>query len=71
MAADRLQAARLAGQLRRSPELPLPFETDPTGFPMVWVEAIAAWMHWLPPPAAGSRRRTAPIEWSGRRRQAS
>jgi hypothetical protein len=48
MAADRLQAARLAGQLRRAPELPLPFETDPTGFPMVWVEAIAAWMHWLP-----------------------
>jgi hypothetical protein len=48
MAAYRLQAARLAGQLRRAPELPLPFETDPTGFPMVWVEAIAAWMHWLP-----------------------
>ncbi|HXM70230.1 MAG TPA: hypothetical protein VN970_03790 [Thermoanaerobaculia bacterium] len=48
MAADRLQAARLAGQLRRAPELALPFETDPTGFPMVWVDAIAAWMHWLP-----------------------
>ena len=28
--------------------MPLPFETDPAGFPMVWVEAIAAWMHWLP-----------------------
>jgi hypothetical protein len=48
MAADRLQAARLAGETRRAPELPLPFETDPAGFPMVWVEAIAAWMHWLP-----------------------
>lgn len=48
MAGDHLQAAWLAGQLRRAPELPLPFETDPTDFPMVWVEAIAAWMHWLP-----------------------
>jgi hypothetical protein len=48
MAADRLQAARLAGETRRAPELPLPFETDPAGFPMVRVEAIAAWMHWLP-----------------------
>jgi hypothetical protein len=25
-----------------------PFEIDPAGFPMVWVEAIAAWMQWLP-----------------------
>jgi len=48
MAADRLQAARLAGEAWRAPDLPLPFETDPAGFPMVWVEAIAAWMHWLP-----------------------
>jgi hypothetical protein len=48
MAADRLQAARLAGETRRAPELPLPFETDPAGFPMVWVEPIAAWMDWLP-----------------------
>jgi hypothetical protein len=28
--------------------VPPPFATDPAGFPMVWVEAIAAWMHWLP-----------------------
>jgi hypothetical protein len=48
MAADRLQAARLAGELGGPRNLPLPFETDPAGFPMVWVEAIAAWMHWLP-----------------------
>lgn len=48
MAADRLPAARLAGETWRAPELPLPFETDPAGFPMVWVETIAAWMHWLP-----------------------
>ena len=25
-----------------------PFAIDPAGFPMVWVEAIAAWMQWLP-----------------------
>ncbi|HVR11933.1 MAG TPA: hypothetical protein VMW75_28080 [Thermoanaerobaculia bacterium] len=48
MAADRQQAALLAGEAPRAPELPLPFEIDPTGFPLVWVEAIAAWMHWLP-----------------------
>jgi hypothetical protein len=30
------------------PKVPLRFETDPAGFPMVRVEAIAAWMHWLP-----------------------
>jgi hypothetical protein len=48
MAADRLQAARLAAETRRAPELPPPFETDPAGFPMLWVEAIGAWMHWLP-----------------------
>ncbi|HEV3460038.1 MAG TPA: hypothetical protein VHG32_26120 [Thermoanaerobaculia bacterium] len=28
--------------------MPLSFEIDPAGFPLVWVEAIAAWMHWLP-----------------------
>jgi hypothetical protein len=28
--------------------LPPPFTTDPAGFPMVWVEAIPAWMQWLP-----------------------
>jgi hypothetical protein len=60
MAADRQPAARLAmtripaGLAERrecgggAPEVPLPFETDPTGFPMVWVEEIGAWMHWLP-----------------------
>jgi formylglycine-generating enzyme required for sulfatase activity len=47
MAADRQHAARLARGVG-APEVPLPFETDPTGFPMVWVEAISAWMHWLP-----------------------
>jgi hypothetical protein len=47
MAADRQQAARFAGGVG-APEVPLPFETDPAGFPIVWVEAIAAWMHWLP-----------------------
>jgi hypothetical protein len=48
MAADRLQAALLAGEAPRVPDLPLRFEIDSTGFPLLWVEAIAAWMHWLP-----------------------
>jgi hypothetical protein len=26
----------------------LAFETDPTGFPMVWVDTIDAYLHWLP-----------------------
>lgn len=48
MAADRLQTALLAGEAPGAPELPLRFEIDATGFPLVWVQAIAAWMHWLP-----------------------
>ena len=43
-----MQAALLAGRAPRAPQLPLTFEIDPTGFPLVWVEAIGAWMHWLP-----------------------
>jgi hypothetical protein len=48
MAAERTPAALLAGEAPRGLQLPLSFETDPAGFPLVWVEAIGAWMHWLP-----------------------
>jgi hypothetical protein len=43
-----LQAAWPARIPPRWTDLPLPIETDPAGFPLVWVEAIAAWMQWLP-----------------------
>jgi hypothetical protein len=48
MAADLRVAALLAGQPHGDPEVPLSFITDPTGFPMAWVEAIGAYVHWLP-----------------------
>jgi hypothetical protein len=32
----------------QAPEVPPPFAIEPAGFPLVWVEAIDAWMHWLP-----------------------
>jgi hypothetical protein len=28
--------------------MPLQFKADPTGFPMVWVDVIEAYVHWLP-----------------------
>jgi hypothetical protein len=48
MAAGCLAGGTLAGKRGGPRNLPLPLATDPTGFPMIWVEAIAAWMHWLP-----------------------
>lgn len=42
------EPARLAGEPWGASALALAFEIDPAGFPMVWVQAIAAWMHWLP-----------------------
>ena len=47
MAADP-QAAWPAGEPARWTGVPLPIDTDPAGFPLVWVEAIPAWMQWLP-----------------------
>ncbi len=45
---ERARAATLAGDAASDAAFPCRFEIDPAGFPLVWVEAIGAWMHWLP-----------------------